>query len=363
MVDNSAQNQEGNLLVVDDEPPRTDLPRERVRYSTWRQLLVLCVSALTVVCLANSAAMFYVDNNPPNKGYAVVKSKWKLLDGLTKPVDWLVLGDSSCLAAIDPVVWTEATGDSVLNLCTLGDLLLVDDVWLLKDYLSKHGAPKGVVVMHVYDMWYREVGDGALSLLGQIERPWGIWTKDEPKVELNASDLLKVFLARFVPILSQANSIRQAVVPSPTSRSSRPESSLKKFGISDLGLLPGAALPLNVSKDTAIHKKFVRANKPNLSAPNRQALLELISLAEEYDFRVQIVMSPLHDELNDDEAFQTYFEGTQKQLSAYLDKTQHVEFVSKVEAYPASTMQNSDNLGQTKVEEFTKRLVRDLVMD
>ena len=363
MVDNSAQNQEDTLLVVDDEPPRVDLPRERVRRSTAKDLVVLCACMSIVVFLANMAAMFFVDNNPPNKGYAVVKSKWKLLDGIEKPLDWLVLGDSSCLAAVDPAVWTEATGESVLNLCTLGDLLLLDDVWLLKDYLSQHGAPQGVVVMHAYDMWYREVGDGALSLFGQIERPWGIWDRAKPKVELNASDRLKVFLARFVPLLSQAKSIRDALVPSPASLRDRKGSIAPQFNISDSGFMPGPARPINVLKDTQGHKQFVRENKPIVSSPNQKALSELVSLAEEFGFPVKVVMSPLHDELKHDEAFRAYFEGTLKELNAYADKTQHLKFVSKVETYPASAMQNSDNLGRAKVSDFTRKLVRDVVMD
>src|SRR5438128_2449200 len=132
----------------------TRLPVEIAGPSTARRLIGTIGGVLALVALANTAALFVLSRHPVNHGYKVIGAKWELLREQERPVDWLVLGDSSGNQGVVPAVLSERLGGSSLNLCTVGDLLAVNDAWMLETYIGTVGAPRKVLMVHAYDIWH-----------------------------------------------------------------------------------------------------------------------------------------------------------------------------------------------------------------
>ena len=49
------------------------------------------------------------------------------------------------------------SGESAINLATIGDATVVNDAWMLETYLERFGRPNKVVIVHAYDIWHREL--------------------------------------------------------------------------------------------------------------------------------------------------------------------------------------------------------------
>ncbi len=122
-------------------------PAEEVlRSPSIRTWVATALVAMGVVLLCNAAAGRLLEAFPQNDGYAMIKGKWNLMKGLKRPVDVLVLGDSSCSLGVDPRVIEGEIGGTALNLCTIGDMAVVGDYWMLDHYIEKFGAPKTEII-------------------------------------------------------------------------------------------------------------------------------------------------------------------------------------------------------------------------
>ena len=136
---------------------RTQPAEEVFRRPSVRTLAASALVAIAVVCLCNAAAGRLLEAFPQNRGYELIKAKWNLLIGLKRPVDVLVVGDSSCYLGIDPEVIESDVGGTALNLCTIGDMTAVGDYWMLDHYVRRFGPPRTVIIGHVHDIWHRSM--------------------------------------------------------------------------------------------------------------------------------------------------------------------------------------------------------------
>ena len=90
----------------------------------------------------------------------------------------LILGDSSAAQGVDPEFWTNASGESAINLATIGDATVVNDAWMLETYLERFGRPNKVVIVHAYDIWHRELKQNVV-----VQIPFKfIWNRLSPYV-------------------------------------------------------------------------------------------------------------------------------------------------------------------------------------
>jgi hypothetical protein len=177
-------------------PPPANLPR----------LLLDILETLLLVVLLNWATSGYLANYSTNHGYWTIHQKWFLLGKLDAAVDWLVLGDSSCNQGVVPAVLEEELDGKALNLCMVGNITVLGDLWLLEEYIARFGPPRAVIIVHVYDVWPRDLNP---VLLGQIPRPWGFWRShtlgekllDDPQVRFD------LFVERYVPLYSQPKTL------------------------------------------------------------------------------------------------------------------------------------------------------------
>ncbi len=180
------------------QPKNQQLPQEIVTPVKSKEFLLSLLGTFIFIILFNFAAKLYLKENTTNRAYWLINEKWELLLNQKKPVDWLILGDSSCNQGVVPSIVDEKLNVNSINLCTIGDMLTLDDAWMLEKYIQRFGVPKNVLIVHVHDAWSREVNR---SLLAKIPLNWGYWQQLEPRVDLGLKDTAQLFVDSIHPTL------------------------------------------------------------------------------------------------------------------------------------------------------------------
>jgi hypothetical protein len=183
------------------------LPEERAHGHSTLDLKRSLLAALVGLLAANALVLVLMQRYGGNLGYRVVRAKFALVDERREPVDWLILGDSSCNQALDPAVFERVTGESALNLCTIGAMLVVGDAWLLERYIDRFGPPRrGVLVSHAYDVWPRS-DDRIATVAAQVPLPLS-WRFGRSLVPGELDEVIDATLGNAFPLASRPASTR-----------------------------------------------------------------------------------------------------------------------------------------------------------
>lgn len=334
-------------------PRNVMLTDETIAPSRRSAVLMTIAVALAVVLALNVGAGRLLRARPQNRGYWLIASKWQKLEALAEPVDWLFLGDSSCNQGIRPDVWRELGAGTSVNLCTIGDMLALNDAWMLERYLERHGPPRGgVIVTHAYDVWRRGASSALRGpLLAQIPRPWGFWTSAQPSLPLTREEALTVASVRYAPLYSEHRALASFLQPwrgGPAPRFALDENGYMRFD---------EASPSRVAKDVRGHLGFVRKQKPRLSSENRAALGRMRELAETRGFSLYVSTSPIVETLARDTEWRRHFEGVSRSLSDALKGSERARAVLTTPVtFPPNAMENADHLTHDAAGTFTRRL-------
>ncbi|MFO0948661.1 MAG: hypothetical protein U1D30_22505, partial [Planctomycetota bacterium] len=280
------------------------LPVEREGRSSARRLATTIAWTLFFVLAANAGTIVALRHLPANLGYWLVKQKWRMLEDLDRPVDWLVLGDSSVNQGLDCRLFDEIVDGTSVNLGTTAVMTMVNDAWMLESYIEKHGPPRGVLIVHVYQMWQesaRAVG------IGEIPRPWGFWNQAQPPVAISSNDEWLVFLQRFAPLYAKHASIAE-MLKHPL-RTLRWRASVDARGFMSCE----DYLPARIESERQAHLEFVRRSY-ELSSDNRRALERIVELAEKHQFDVYLANSPILNDLSKDLVFSQFFRRTHQDI-------------------------------------------------
>lgn len=331
----------------------TLLPHETPKATSWREVWTTIIGVIGLVLLINILAVGLLRFLTSNRGYFLISHKWQLLLQLEQPVDWLILGDSSCNQAVIPELLSADLGGTVLNGCTVGSVLAVNDAWMLEQHIRQVGAPKNVVLVHVYDIWPREIEDEAIGHLAKIPVSWRQLQQFEPSLDLEWDDASELFLQKYMPLYSANQTLAEWML--------RPAHAWRKtsgFEVSETGFMAmNQPEPEVVLEDTQDHRGYVRSHSFSISEINRAALDRIQTLADEYEFNVYIANSPIHDKLYADREFRTYFrkmQQTLKQVTAESDRL-HV-ILDRPVTIPLSQLQNTDHVLLPAAQTFTKEL-------
>ncbi len=329
------------------EPKR--LTREIIAPTNRRHLVAIVIGALLLSAMLNFAAVWYLSIWSPNIGYLLIAAKWDMLRTMSSPADVLIVGDSSGNQGVDPDVIQSELGLSSVNLCTIGDALVLEGAWMIDDYIARYGPPKKVVVVHAYDIWAR---DGNISVLAQIP---GSWWRQKPDIELTPKQRVKVFLNRYVPIYTQPRSLGY-VLQNPWAAFRR-ELTLGPDGF----MKEDTAEPRRVVQDAQVHLQFVRGNGSVMSEWNRAALKRMVDLADRYQFDLYIANSPVYDSLYADSAFQAYFARVQAAITEIVAASDRVHYIlNPPMTFPAAEMQSVDHVIYDGALKYTARIAAEI---
>jgi hypothetical protein len=327
------------------------LTEEKVGTAGPLRTVLLLVGALGTLLLLNAAAGRALHRYTTNIGYYLIVAKWELLESQRRPVDWLVLGDSSGNHSVRPDVIAAERGETALNLCTIGDMLAVDDAWMLGRYLKEVGKPKRVVLVHVYDMWPRNAERLRQGLAARIPLRWGFWEQMDPPLEVAAKQRDRLLLSRYVPLYAENATLGDWVLhPS--------KMFAKRFTIDATGYMRNDLVRADeVAKDAAGHRRFVRNRTASVSSANQAAMVAVARLSREHGVPVYVAMAPLVETLWAEPSFRSYHtqvvEGLRK-----LGAPGGIRVVlAEPATFAATKMENADHLTHEAAAEYTRRLL------
>ncbi len=340
------------------QPPRPrKLAEEHLPATNWSKLWLNILGTLLLVMVINSATSNYLNKHTPNKGYWIISNKWDTLLQINAPVDTLVLGDSSALQGFIPEVWQAETGEQALNQATIGSLGALNDAWMLQVYLARFGPPKRVIVIHIYDIWYRQVPSEVLHRI-PIRSYRG--QRLQPPIKISWQEQLAAVALR-LPLYSENLSLRHLIM-------TWLENPLdwQSLLVEPFQLEPGGydkliePEPETVQDDLLVHYDFLAEQSFEISPINQASVNQMVELSEQYGFDLYFVNGPLVDVLYQDPAFQAYF----TDLSAYFEDLamQHepVHFAGIVATFPASQLESVDHAVYQSAVIYTRQLADEI---
>lgn len=302
---------------------------------------------LVVICL-NWFAGWYLEDHTLNRGYWIITQKGKLLDTLTMPGYWLIVGDSAGNFGVVPEVLDERLGVHTVNLCTVADMLTMDDFFMVEEYVARHGPPAGVLMVHVYDAWPREGELGAFA-----RSNWGL-KKISEFSQLDDFGFSRLLIKRYFPLYSESTTLAQmSLIPRTTFfRSGLP------FAIKENGAMTVMADPPGVMRNTQAHLHYIKNAVPHISRTNLHGLEALAKIAQQYGFSIYIVNGPLYEGLWEHADFRSFFNMMQQEVKQVVERypVMHQLPFDKDLLFPASEMENVDHLNVTAAKVYTARL-------
>jgi hypothetical protein len=331
------------------------LPDEVILPTSWRRAVMAVFLTVLLVVAVNLFARWYLDSYPSNRGYWLAREKWKLLESLSEPVDWLILGDSSANQGVIPGIIEAQLGGTAVNLATTAGMVLLDDVWMLEEYIERHGPPENVLVVHTVDVWDRNIQK---VMIAKVPRPWGFWRTSAVGPDLDYDQWLDVFLARYVPLFGENKSIMTTIGIAAKS----PE----KLFTRRYNLEPGGYMAREHTNRRLTEKetdrwidRFGRVSFTT-SAINQASLERMIALADEHDFDLYLAAGPLHDRLLHDEKAQAYLNALHQSLGTIVADSDNVHYISRTAGFPIEQMENVDHVIHPAAEIYSQMLASDI---
>lgn len=352
-------NQENRSRAFEDIPPDDQLPREIPPRFHLNQLVILLMGLLMTVVVVNLLVLSFLGRYTTNFGYFLNYQKWHLLKGMNDPVQWLILGDSSANQGVIPTIVEEELGGRAVNLATNGDMIMINDLWMLDYYIKKFGPPENVLIVHVYDIWHRDFNP---VLLGLMPLNWGFWKESSVTDNLvwNREIQRNIFLERYVPIYSLNNTLG-SIIKDIFLNFKNPLRS--NWTLEPNGYLPAFdPKPEIVVADARDHIQFASENEFDLSDINQESLAKVKQLADEYGINIYIALGPQYEGMAADQNFREYLDTVMEHLSQFDAQSESIHFISDVKAFPANQMQTADHLIDSGAREYTKWLVEHIMM-
>ena len=326
-------------------------PAEEVlRSPSIRTLLATALVALGVVLLCNAAAGRLLVAFPQNHGYAMIKGKWNLLEGLKRPIDVLLLGDSSCALGIDPSVIEGEIGGIALNLCTTGDMTVVGSYWMLDRYIQKFGPPKTVIIGHVLNIWQRSISPIVVEQIPVLDSFVNLYSET---LGFQWRQYFLSLVAKYIPFYAENQSLAR-ILTYPWSASKR-DFAMDSSGFTSIQKPD----PHRVLEDADNYRRFVRKKGFRISRDNHIALDNIAHLTEKYGFDVFFVVAPLYEGLIIDPEVQAYI--TEQNMFFENFSRRHPHFwnvFSEPVLFSEYEMENADHVILSASAVYTRSILK-----
>lgn len=330
------------------------------------RLTVAVLVMLLTVLAANWAVGRFLDRHGTNLGYLYIAHKWRVLGQLDAPIDWLVLGDSAGSQGFDPEVLEQQTGKTAINLGTLGNFGLSDDLWMLEEYIERFGPPERVLLIHVYDVWHRRL---KAKLIGRIPRPWVLSDETAELYDFDEDEQRDIFLNYHVRLYAERTSLRKSIEyawlrwVSDEEEFTEIRRKDRALPIEDPELTDSGfvricgATTRALKRDARNHMRFVRKRHPRVSKDNREALLAIAKLAHEHGFAVDVVNGPVYERLRIKPEFQKYFDRQVRSLQRLVAEYPELRIIDQVRGFDGDQLQNVDHITCDATGEYTRWVI------
>jgi len=338
-----------------DQPQRPGpgeaLPDERPASATRRTLAVELLVALAVVFAANLVAIEVGARGRLSVGTFIEAGKWRVVEELEQPVDWLIVGDSSAAFGVTRAELERGLGGRAINLATNQHQLVVGDAWMVQRYLERFPPPRGVIALHSVNVWWRTVGVAQTKL----PLPWGYWDRLDPHVPFTTTMKWSYLTRRYLALWMQSYMLSTRV--------------LNPFGYDDEDTIGEAGFISWRKNDVPSVNRMVKGHRREarrrgdirLSLANRQGLEALIRLTERHGFDLFIGNGPICDQLKDDPDYGTNLAAVAKLLDVVDRRSRRVHHILREPlSFPIREMQNPDHLLRPAARRFTRALTAEI---
>ncbi|MCA8989281.1 MAG: hypothetical protein KDA78_16655 [Planctomycetaceae bacterium] len=317
----------------------------------WRYLGISSAALLGIVLIINWGYAVFLTRYEANFGKYQVDYKWSLIQQPDRECQVLILGDSSGDQGVVPEIIYKNTGLTALNTCTFGDLLLVDDVWMLERYLELHQPPRYLVLVHVYDIWSR--GNPETGSLQQIPLSIASWRQRSSLGLIDWKWLGQVWLNQQLPIISRRYTLdmfrKDPFVFFDEYSITRHAQRYDSFGFRACQ----EAMPEMVRKDREDHLEQLKEQKETLSDLNRSAFARLVDLCQQNQIRLVVFNSPLDAELAGSDSFQEYSARLRSLLNIEVKQLPLDAIVDEIFKVSPSELERVDHVTRPAAERYT----------
>jgi hypothetical protein len=331
------------------------LPTERLARSSRRELALSLLVLLASGVVLNLFAHRILNSNSwmNNPSYVAFDAQWRRLDSLEEGLDTLILGDSSGRHGLDPQEYDRVAGGQSLNFCTMGNAAVINPAWQLEAYLQRWPAPQRVLLVIAHNVWLRTLNR---QLVGRVPMEWGFWGHMRATQYYSRGERWKIFENRYLPSLSQHRTLSFiALYPW---KAGEHQIVLNASGFAPIW----KPRPDLVAKDRGVQIEAFGNRAWHASKQSRQALDAMMTMAEEFDFELYIVLSPMNSGLFADQGFRQYYESYIEGISRLISGSRRTHLVSGAPAlYEDDEMQNTDHLARKMTPAYT-RLVAEQVL-
>jgi hypothetical protein len=324
---------------------------ESARYKSGKKGVVISlVVALIFVLACNLGGYKYLQAQPIySDAQGEVIRAWLGIKKLNKPVDILLLGDSSCLNNLAPGAVADRLGGRVINLGNNAGSTLLMDAWMLSAYIGKYDAPRAVVVARTsigYAMKHK------IEFMTNPLLPWDYWDEYGAVPEWEDGEVRELFIQKYGILHSDADILRERL--------------LKIWDLFDYGLNPrhisynySAGCPLlKQDMDISTRTPSMYFIKFCASEDSTNAIECMTRLARQYHFQLYFTLQAEWDEAVNAGLRSEYLNTQKKYLSQFTDET----YVHVVEQLPRTLftkeqMQSVNHLWHGSEKIYTEEIV------
>ncbi len=332
-------------------------PEEVIRPRNRRDVIAGLCLAVAILSATNLLARQYLDHFPENRGYWLVREKWLLLERQDRPVDWLILGDSSCNQGVDPERLGGALGGTALNLCTIGDASVINSAWMTARYRRRFQSTPNVLLVQTFDVWPREI---LAAVLSQIPSASRILSPPEPTGAVPYGRRLRALMYRFAPLYAERDSLRERLLH-PAEWFRRRRFTITPKGLMEVDLVQAEGVReagTRVPEDPA-------ATVFRISDENLRALEQLADDVAGNGGKLVLATAPLYSGLYANPHYTSYFRDLREWVEGFAASRDGVFAISDVATFDASQMEMPDHIAGAEAREaytdFLAKGVRRLV--
>jgi hypothetical protein len=332
---------------------------EVVAPSSVRSVLISVSGTVILVLVFNFAALWYLDRCSINPSAKTVSQKWEILQNMQAPVEWLVLGDSSCNQGVVPETLESYLGGTTINLCTIAPMTMLNDALMLDAYIEKFGPPLNVLIVHTFDILSVELN---YLIFAKVPIPWGISKKYRFSPELiSIEDQVKVSLVRHFPLYFDNRSIKESIYnflrfPSSLFREEY------RVHLTQKGYMP-IFEPWLKGVEAELKIELERLNQADFLVTDisRVAVDRIITLAEQYSINVYIANSPVYEAFYENPLFQNYFAKIQEWWRDVDKQSDYITYIPSVITFPLNQMQELFHVIHSAAEIYTEKIALKII--
>lgn len=337
-------------------PTPLPLPTEHHHPQTARRVIGMVAGTVAATILLNLTAFLVLAVMAPNRDAALLSAKWALLRRQNAPVDWLILGDSTGNQGVIPTLLArELRGGVALNLCTFANTLVVNDAWMLEQYVKQQGPPKrGIILIHAYDV-YGRTPECLVPLLGAIDPSLRALGEKTPRLKLSLADKIGFYVGAYIPLYYRTETLKILLLHPQFWRYHKnrlPELTTDGF------MSVRTPNPQEVKTDVQEHLLFLRKNPPVITPVNRQAITAIYTIARQHRVNLYIAMAPISDGLGNAPCYQEEVRFLDRTIRDLTSNYSINLFFQDPQLFPAHELANADHVIESAAVTYTVALAR-----